>query len=79
MSDASRLYDVVFKLVNNYCSDLLLDEHQITLAQMMTGILRSSNVQFHHIARKVRYNGKKTSLENKFRRFPPRGREAQCS
>lgn len=69
MSDAERLYEVVFNIVNKNCEKLLLDEHKITLAQMMTGILRSSNVQFHHIARKVRYNGKKTSLENKFRRF----------
>lgn len=69
MSDASRLYEVVFKLVHRYCKDLLRPEHRITLSQMVAGILRSSNVQFHEIAKKLRYNGKKTSLEEKFRRF----------
>ena len=73
MSDASRLYEVVFKLVHRHCKDLLRPEHRITLSQMIAGILRSSSVQFHKIARKLRYNGKKTSLENKFRRFVRNG------
>ena len=61
-------------------------EHRITSSrssvrqsQLITGILRSANVQLHQVARKLRYKGKKTSLIDKFRRFPPRGREAQSS
>lgn len=68
MSDASRLYEVVFKLIGRYCSHFRR-EHQVTLAQMVAGILRSSNVQFRKIAQKLRYNGKKSSLADKFRRF----------
>lgn len=76
MSDAARLYEVVFKLVTDALPDLRV-EHRKTLAEMITGVLRAGNVQFHQIARKLRYPGKKSSLINKFRRFPPRGREAQ--
>jgi len=68
MSDAAVLYEVVFKLVNECMPDLRL-EHRITLSQLITGILRSANVQLHQVARKLRYKGKKTSLIDKFRRF----------
>ena len=68
MSDAARLYEVVFKLVTDALPDLRV-EHQKTLAEMISGVLRAGNVQFHQIARKLRYPGKKSSLINKFRRF----------
>ena len=68
MSDAARLYEVVFKLVTDALPDLRV-EHRKTLAQMITGVLRAGNVQFHQIARKLRDPGKKSSLINRFRRF----------
>lgn len=68
MSDAERLYQAVFKLVNDKLPDML-KENRITLAQMITGILRSKQVQFRQVAQKVRYHFLKPSLEDKFRRF----------
>lgn len=68
MSDAARLYEVVFKLVSDALPEMRI-EHQTTLAQMITGVLRAGNVQFHQIARKLRYPNKKSSLIYKFRRF----------
>lgn len=52
MSDAARLYEVVFKLVSDALPEMRV-EHQITLSQMITGVLRAGNVQFHQIARKL--------------------------
>lgn len=68
MSDADRIYEVIWILVQDCLPNMRL-ENQITLAQMVTGILRSANVQFRKIAQKLRYKGKKSSLVDKFRRF----------
>lgn len=67
-SDADRLFEVIFTVIHDYLPDMRA-EHKLTLAQMVTGILRSGNVQFHEIAHKLRYKGKKPSLAGKFRRF----------
>lgn len=68
MSDAKRLYRVILELVNDMFPHML-EENRITLAQMITGILRSQQVQFRKVAQKVWYHFKKPSLEDKFRRF----------
>lgn len=68
MSDSVRLYQVVYLLITTTLP-ALKEEHQITLAEMITGILRSRNVQFRKIAQKVNYDGDKESLADKFRRF----------
>ncbi len=68
MSDAVRLYEVVLRTVNHLMPDML-EDNRITLAYMITGILRGKNVQFPKIARAVSYPCKKTSLEDRFRRF----------
>jgi hypothetical protein len=68
MSDAARLYQEIMGLINDMLPDLLA-ENRITLAQMITGILQSKQVQFRKVAQKVNYRFKKPSLEDKFRRF----------
>ena len=68
MSDTERLYKAILEMLNDMLPDLL-PEHRVTLAQMITGILRSGQVQFRKIAQKVNYRYKKPSLEDKFRRF----------
>jgi hypothetical protein len=47
----------------------MLLENQITLAMMITGILRDRNGQLRKIANAVQYTGKKESLIDRFRRF----------
>ena len=68
MSDALRLYQAISKLINDMLPDML-EANRITLAQMVTGILRGQNVQFRKIAQKIWYRHKKSSLADKFRRF----------
>lgn len=68
MSDTERLYEVVFKIIDEALPEMRV-EHRMTLAQMITGVLRAGHVQFHQVARKLRYPGKKSSLIDKFRRF----------
>lgn len=68
MSDTARLYEVIFKVIDEALPEMRV-EHRMTLAQMITGVLRAGNVQFHQVARKLRYPGKKSSLIDKFRRF----------
>lgn len=47
----------------------LLPDHLLTMAMMITGILRGRNVQLRKIAEKVAYVKKQTSLIDRFRRF----------
>jgi hypothetical protein len=47
----------------------MLEENRITLALLITGILRSKSGQLDHIARTVQYAFKKPSLVDRFRRF----------
>lgn len=68
MSDAVRLYQTVYLLIATHLPDLK-EEHKITLSEMISGILRSGSVQFRQIAQKVDYDGKSSSLADKFRRF----------
>jgi hypothetical protein len=68
MSDAARLYRVVLRHIGKQASTMLL-ENQITLAMMITGILRGRSGQFRKMANAVQYNGKKESLIDRFRRF----------
>ena len=68
MSDAVRLYQTVYLIITTSLPDLK-NEHQITLSEMISGILRSGSVQFRKIAQKVDYDGENSSLACKFRRF----------
>lgn len=58
MSDAARLYRVVFKHIHRLMPEMLL-ENQITLAMMITGILRTRSGQLKKIVRTVQYAHKK--------------------
>ncbi len=68
MSDAARLYRVVLRQLRQQPSTMLL-ENQMTLAMMITGILRSRSGQLRPMANAVQYQGKKESLIDRFRRF----------
>lgn len=68
MSDAARLFEVVFRMVTHFMPDML-EDNQVTLAYMITGLVKAKNVQFRKVAQAVRYPYKKTSLEDRFRRF----------
>jgi hypothetical protein len=68
MSDASRLYRVIFMHIRKLMPEMLF-ENQVTLAMMITGILRSRSGQLKKIARAVQYNHNKESLGERFRRF----------
>jgi len=68
MSDAARLYRaIVSNLIKLYPH--MLEENLITLAMLITGILRSKSGQLKKIARAVQYTYKKESLGERFRRF----------
>jgi len=68
MSDAARLYRVVLRHLQKETSTMLL-ENQMTLAMMITGLLRGRNGQLRKMANAVQYQGKKESLIDRFRRF----------
>jgi hypothetical protein len=68
MSDAARLYRVVLRHLRKQPTAMLL-ENQMTLAMMITGILRGRSGQLRKMANAVQYNGKKESLLDRFRRF----------
>lgn len=68
MSDAARLYRVVFRHIHRLMPAMLL-ENQITLAMMITGILRARSGQLKKMVRAVQYAHKKESLGERFRRF----------
>jgi len=68
MSDAARLYRVVFKHIHRLMPEMLL-ENQITLAMMITGIVRGRSGQLKKMVRAVQYAYKKESLGDRFRRF----------
>ena len=72
MSDASRLCNVVLSHLLKLLPDML-EENRLTLAMMMTGLLRSRNGQLKKMARAVRYAGKKESLVERFRRLVKNG------
>jgi hypothetical protein len=68
MSDAARLYRVILKHIQDRLP-ALMTEHQLTLAMLVTGMLRERSGQLHKIARGVQYDHKKESLVDRFRRF----------
>lgn len=68
MSDAARLYRVIFRHIHQLMPELLL-ENQITLAMMITGILRARSGQLKKMVRAVQYAHQKESLVERFRRF----------
>jgi hypothetical protein len=68
MSDAACLYRVVLRHIRQQSSPMLL-ENQMTLAMMITGILRGRSGQLRKMANAVQYNSKKESLIDRFRRF----------
>jgi hypothetical protein len=68
MSDAARLYRVVLRHIQECLPSMLL-ENQLTLAMLITGILRGRSGQLRKIAQAVHYEYKKESLVDRFRRF----------
>jgi len=68
MSDAERLHRTTLANMRELFPEML-DENVETIAQMITGILRSRSGQLAKIASKLKYSGKKTSLVDKFRRL----------
>jgi hypothetical protein len=72
MSDATRLCNVVLSHLLKLLPDML-EENRLTLAMMMTGLLRGRNGQLKKMARAVRYAGKKESLVERFRRLVKNG------
>jgi len=72
MSDATRLCNAVLSHLLKLLPDML-EENRLTLAMMITGLLRSRNGQLKKMARAVRYAGKKESLAERFRRLVKNG------
>ena len=68
MSDAARLYRIILLHIRGQIPGLLV-ENQMTLAMLITGILRVRSGQLKKIARGVQYDHKKESLNDRFRRF----------
>ena len=68
MSDAQRVCQTVLMLICQFLPDLR-SEHRETLAQLVSGIIRSGTVRLRQVAQKLSYKGKKESLAYKFRRF----------
>ena len=58
MSDAARLYRVVLGHLQQQPSTML-PENQMTLAMLITGLLRGRSGQLRKIANAVQYPGKK--------------------
>ncbi len=56
MSDAARLYRIVLKHILDTMPSDMLAENCITLAMLVTGILRGKSGQFRKIANAVQYN-----------------------
>ena len=69
MSDAARLYRIVLKHILEQMPPDMLAENCITLAMLITGILRGKSGQLRKIANAVQYDHQKESLIDRFRRF----------
>jgi len=69
MSDAARLYRIVSQHILDLIPPDMLVENCITLAMLVTGILRGKSGQLRKIANAVQYDHKKESLIDRFRRF----------
>jgi len=68
MSDAARLYRAVLDNLVNFLPEMK-EEVRLTLALMITGILKSKSGQLSKIARAVQYTYKKESLVTRFQRL----------
>jgi hypothetical protein len=69
MSDAMRLQQNILSNLQKLLPNLL-STHVLTMAMMITGLLRGRNVQLRKMAEKAAYpEGKQTSLVDRFRRF----------
>jgi len=69
MSDAARLYRVIIRHILELMPPTMLAENCITLAMLVTGILRGKSGQLRKIANAVQYEHKKESLIDRFRRW----------
>jgi len=67
-SDAARLFRFIVRELSKHMPDILI-EHRLTLAMLVTGLLRSRDGRLAQIADKVRYEYKKPSLVSRFERF----------
>lgn len=72
MSDASRLHNVILNQLLRLLPDMS-EENRLTLAMMITGLLRGRNGQLKKMARAVSYGHKKESLVERFRRLVRNG------
>ena len=68
MSDAARLYRAVLSNLVQFLP-AMKEENCLTLAMMITGILRSKSGQLSKMVRAVQYGHKKESLVTRFQRF----------
>lgn len=68
MSDAARLYQAVLSNLVNFLPDMKT-ENFLTLAMMITGLLKSKSGQLSKMARAVQYAAKKESLITRFQRL----------
>lgn len=67
-SDAARLFRFILRELSKHLPHILL-EHQLTLAMLVSGLLRGRNGRLTKIAEKVSYRHKKPSLVTRFQRF----------
>jgi len=68
MSDAARLYQAVLSNLVNFLPEMKA-ENFLTLAMMITGLLKGKSGQFSKMARAVQYAAKKESLVTRFQRL----------
>ena len=68
MSDAARLYQAVLSNLVKFLPNMK-EESFLTLAMMITGLLRSKSGQLSKMARAVQYAPKKESLVTRFQRL----------
>jgi len=67
-SDAARLFRFIMREMSKHMPHILI-EHRLTLAMLVTGLLRGRDGRLAKIAQKVVYEYKKTSLVSRFERF----------
>lgn len=67
-SDAARLFRFILRELSKHLPHILI-EHRITLAMLVTGLLRGRSGRLTKIAEKVSYRHKKPSLVSRFQRF----------
>lgn len=67
-SDGARLFRFVLRELTKHSPQMLI-EHRVTLAMLITGLLRGRSGRLTKISEKVVYSYKKTSLVSRFQRF----------